>query len=94
MTITPDDIWSDVAARPWPPEPTNPQPDTSVEACRAAAEHFAADEAEVENDRGQVDWERTIERIESWYHLYLPLDGDAEQYRVIRAAIRKARRNG
>jgi hypothetical protein len=84
------DPLADAWTRPWPPSMDDPC--TPVEVVAEAARHFAESECEVENDRGQVDWERTIERVEEWYHLHLPVDGDDERYKVIRREVRKARK--
>lgn len=65
---------------------------SSVEECQQAAAKLAAGEDEVENDRGHVDWERTYDRLESWYHLRLPTDTDDERYKVMKREIQKARR--
>lgn len=67
---------------------------STVEECRAAAQALAADESEVENERGQVDWDATYDRIEKWYNLALPTDTDDERYKAIRKEITKARRAG
>lgn len=65
---------------------------SSLEEVTAAAVEFAEGECEIENDRGQVDWERTFDRIEAWHNLRLPSDTDDERYKIIRREIAKARR--
>jgi hypothetical protein len=65
---------------------------STVDECIAAATKMADGEDEVENDRGHVDWDSTFDRLESWFHLRLPTDTDAEQYRAMRRVITKARK--
>jgi hypothetical protein len=67
---------------------------STIEEVTAAAVAFADSESEVENERGQVDWDRTFDRIEAWHNLSLPSDTDDERYRIIRREITKARRAG
>jgi hypothetical protein len=84
-----NDPLTQAMTRPWPPSLEDEL--TSVEVCAEAATHLAETECVVENDRDQVDWERTIERLETWYRLNLPTDSDANQYKIIRKSIRKVR---
>lgn len=65
---------------------------STLEEVQAAATEFADGESEVENERGQIDWERTFDRIESWYSLRLPISTEDERYEIIRRTIKKARR--